>query len=79
MHKSYTFVVMATIQSFLYVSDDISRDKFYCFHADNSFSAALIHKKKKQQSFLPSYETTHLTQNTLTKNLKIIQIHNIML
>lgn len=41
MHKSDTFIAMATIQALVPVSSYISGDKFYCFHSDSLLCVGL--------------------------------------
>lgn len=41
MHKSYTFIAMATIQALVHMSSYISGDKFHCFHTDSSLCVGL--------------------------------------
>lgn len=41
MHKSDTFIAMATIQALVPVSSYISGDKFYCFHTGSFLCVGL--------------------------------------
>lgn len=41
MHKSDTFIAMATIQALVPVSSYISGDKFHCFHTGSGLCVGL--------------------------------------